>query len=166
MARLTIEESIFVDRKPLAETASLPRRPLALPDANRKQTGDAGEYLIAGMMTLAGMPTMVMPDNWPDYDLIAQPPAHGKPQRINVKSRRERGTHKPSFMLESGDWDWLAVVWILEGNEPPRCWLIPREVVLPGSEPYGWGDRLVTWRKLNGKYRDFADNFALRREGN
>ena len=154
-----------MDRKPPPKTASLPRRPLALPDATRKQTGDASEYLIAGMMTLAGMPTMVMPDSWPDYDLTAQPPAHGKPQRINLKSRRERDAHKPSFMLKPGDWDWLAVVWILEGNERPRCWLIPREVVLPGSEPYGWGDRLVTWRKLNGIYRDFEDNFTLRHEG-
>jgi len=37
------------------------------------------------MMTLAGMPTVKMPDNWPGYDLIAQPPNHGTPQRISVK---------------------------------------------------------------------------------
>jgi hypothetical protein len=151
-------------RKPLHPTASLPRRPLPLPYAKPKQTGDAGEYLIAGMITLAGMPTMVIPDNWPDYDLIAQPPAHGSAQRISVKSRRAQGTHKPSIRFEAGDWDWLAIVWITNGNERLRCWLIPNEVALPGSEPYGRGDRLVTWRKLNGKFRHFEDNFALRRD--
>jgi hypothetical protein len=142
------------------------RKPLRLPHANPKQTGDAGEYLIAGMMTLAGMPTMVMPDNWPDYDLIAQPPAHDNAQRINVKSRRERGNHKPSIRFEAGDWDWLAIVWILDGNERPRSWLIPKDIVLPGSEPYGRGDRLITWRKLTDHYGRFEDNFGLRHDGN
>jgi hypothetical protein len=89
---------------------SIPLVRLPLPQVKAKQTGDAAEYLVAGMMTLAGMPTTVMPDNWPDYDLIVQPPDHSPPQRINVKARRAKPTHKPSVMLKSGDWDWLAFV--------------------------------------------------------
>jgi hypothetical protein len=35
--------------------------------------GDACEMLVAAEMTLAGIPAIKMPDNWPCYDVIAQP---------------------------------------------------------------------------------------------
>jgi hypothetical protein len=35
--------------------------------------GDACEMLVAAEMTLAGVPALKVPDNWPDYDVIAQP---------------------------------------------------------------------------------------------
>jgi hypothetical protein len=41
--------------------------------------------LVAAELTLAGIPAMKMPDNWPDYDVIAQPPGK-KSLRISVKS--------------------------------------------------------------------------------
>jgi hypothetical protein len=52
-----------------------------------KQMGDACEMLVAAELTLAGVPAMKMPDNWPCYDVIAQPKNGGVPQRISVKSR-------------------------------------------------------------------------------
>jgi len=118
------------------------------------------------MMTLAGMPTFKAPENWPAYDLIAQPPHNGTPQRISVKSRRESDTHKLQLVLTPpDDWDWFAFVWIPKGNERPYIWLIPKEVALPGSGPYARGVRHVTWGKLNGEYKRFEDNFTLLRDG-
>src|SRR5208282_5993571 len=51
-----------------------------------KQMGDACEMLVAGEVTLAGVPAFKMPDNWPHYDVIAQPKV-GVPQRIYARSR-------------------------------------------------------------------------------
>ena len=51
-----------------------------------KQMGDACEMLVNAELTLAGNPALKMPDGWPGYDLIAQPPGK-EPQRISVKSR-------------------------------------------------------------------------------
>lgn len=51
-----------------------------------KQMGDACEMVVAAELTLAGVPALKVPDNWPGYDVIAQPV--GRPaQRISVKSR-------------------------------------------------------------------------------
>jgi hypothetical protein len=157
----------MMNRKPPILLATRSRRPLLLPHKPApKQTGDAAEYLIAGMMTLYGMPTAIMPENWPDYDLITQPPANGRPERISVKSRREQDAHKWSLVLTSPDhWDWFAFVLILKGNERPRCWLIPKEVILHGRVPYERGVRLVNGNKLEKKFARFEDNFTLRRAG-
>lgn len=38
-----------------------------------KQMGDACEMLVAGELTLAGIPALKVPDNWPGYDVVAQP---------------------------------------------------------------------------------------------
>ena len=38
-----------------------------------KQMGDACEMLVAAELTLAGVPALKVPDNWPGYDVIAQP---------------------------------------------------------------------------------------------
>ncbi len=50
-------------------------------DYTSKQMGDACEMLVAAEVTLAGVPALKMPDNWPHYDVIAQPTV-GVPQRI------------------------------------------------------------------------------------
>jgi len=42
-----------------------------------KQMGDSCEMLVAAELTLAGVPAMKMPDNWPGYDVIAQPKGGG-----------------------------------------------------------------------------------------
>lgn len=93
-----------------------------------KQMGDACEMLVAAELTLAGIPALKVPDNWPGYDVIAQP-FEGEPQRISVKSRTyKRG---PAYLeYNIGDkFDWLAIV-LLPGNgeEKRRIYLIPREL--------------------------------------
>ena len=91
-----------------------------------KQMGDACEMLVAAELTLAGIPALKVPDNWPGYDVIAQPFDRG-PQRISVKSRTfKRGAAYVEY--NTGDqFDWLAIV-LLPGNgaSKRRVYLIPR----------------------------------------
>jgi hypothetical protein len=94
-----------------------------------KQFGDACEMLVAAYLTLAGVPTTVMPDGWPDYDLIAQPPDRQQPERISVKARyKSLGT--TSYRVDLEGWDWLALVFLAERGAKPQFWIIPRDVAL------------------------------------
>src|SRR6266540_4264624 len=52
----------------------------------KKQMGDAGEMLVAAELTLHGIPSFIVPSNWPRYDVVAQHPALGL-QRISIKTR-------------------------------------------------------------------------------
>ena len=91
-----------------------------------KQMGDACEMLVAAELTLAGIPALKVPDNWPHYDVIAQPV--GLPaQRISVKSR----TYKPGpgyVNYNSYDqFDWLAIVILGEDERDARSiHVVPR----------------------------------------
>jgi hypothetical protein len=73
--------------------------------------GDAGEMLVAAEMTLAGVPAMTVPVNWPSYDVIAQPRDGRTLQRISVKARtfRQSGTNYVIYDSKDG-FDWLAAV--------------------------------------------------------
>lgn len=90
-----------------------------------KQMGDACEMLVAAELTLAGVPALKVPDNWPHYDVIAQP-AGLPPQRVSVKSRTwKRGAAYLEYNCHD-EFDWLCAV-ILEG-ERRRLFVIPRDV--------------------------------------
>jgi hypothetical protein len=91
--------------------------------------GDACEMLVAAELTLAGIPALKVPDNWPGYDVVAQPREGSGPLRISVKS----GTFKKgSAFVEywaKDVFDWLAVVILPAGAESKRrIFLIPRSV--------------------------------------
>jgi hypothetical protein len=95
----------------------------------KKQMGDACEMLVAAELTLAGVPSIKGPDNWPGYDVIAQPPSKA-PQRVSVKSR----TFKPGAAyvtyLETDSFEWLAIVLLPGcGESRRRFFIIPRAVV-------------------------------------
>ena len=67
--------------------------------------------LVAAEMTLAGMPALKVPDNWPCYDVIAQPKDGRPPQRISVKSRTFKSGGDTYVDYSSiDDFDWLAIV--------------------------------------------------------
>ena len=90
-----------------------------------KQMGDACEMLVAAELTLAGVPALKVPDNWPHYDVLAQP-LDGPPQRISVKSRTyKRGAAYLEYNCHD-QFDWLAAVTI-DGSKR-RIYLVPREV--------------------------------------
>lgn len=92
----------------------------------RKQMGDACEMIVAAELTLAGVPALKVPDNWPHYDVIAQP-LSGGPQRISVKSRTfKRGSAYVVYYDYDG-FDWLAVVILAsDGSRERSIYVIPR----------------------------------------
>src|SRR5205085_9823634 len=92
-----------------------------------KQMGDACEMLVAAELTLAGVPALKVPDNWPDYDVIAQPP-DASPQRISVRSRTfKRGANTFVQYDKREKFDWLAIVLLPgDGETLRRIFVIPR----------------------------------------
>lgn len=92
-----------------------------------KQMGDACEMMVAAELTLAGIPALKVPDNWPHYDVVAQP-RDGRPQRISVKSRTyKRG---PAYVgyLDYDQFDWLAIVLLACPEADRQIYVVPREV--------------------------------------
>lgn len=91
-----------------------------------KQMGDACEMLVAAELTLAGIPALKVPDNWPHYDVIAQPLALPA-QRISVKSRTyKRGAAFVEYR-EFDQFDWLAIVLLSAGDCSDRAiYVVPR----------------------------------------
>lgn len=91
-----------------------------------KQMGDACEMLVAAELTLAGIPALKVPDNWPHYDVIAQP--LGRPaQRISVKARTFKAGPAYVEYSDFDQFDWLVIV-LLSGLEScdRTIYLIPR----------------------------------------
>lgn len=91
-----------------------------------KQMGDACEMVVAAEMTLAGVPALKVPDNWPGYDVVAQP--YDRPaQRISVKSRTyKRGSAYVGYN-DFDQFDWLAIVLLPAREFTERAiYLIPR----------------------------------------
>ena len=91
-----------------------------------KQMGDAFEMLVAAELTLAGIPALKVPENWPDYDVIAQPSGKA-PLRVSVKSRTfKRGSAYVVYHV-TDTFDWLAIVILPSGIESQRrMFLVPR----------------------------------------
>lgn len=94
-----------------------------------KQMGDACEMLIAAELTLAGIPALKVPDNWPGYDIIAQKPDNATPLRISVKSRTYKSGAAYVSYYSSDVFDWLAIVILPSAQEEKRrFFLIPRNI--------------------------------------
>ena len=131
-----------------------------------KQMGDACEMLVAAELTLAGIPALKVPDNWPHYDVIAQPLGHPA-QRISVKARTFKAGSAYVEYNEFDRFDWLAIVLISPGDCTSRTvYLVPR----------GEADRLARQDKPTSKtaqlryfrideverlFSAFRDNFGL-----
>ena len=144
----------------------------ALPAARRKftskQMGDACEMLIAAELTLAGIPALKVPDNWPHYDVIAQPMGQAA-QRISVKSRTfKRG----AAFVEYNDFDqfdWLAIVLLSAESQSDRAiYLIARtdaDQFARRDKPASKTASLRYFRidEVERLFTSCRDNFALRR---
>jgi hypothetical protein len=121
-----------------------------------KQIGDACEMLVAARLTLAGNPATVMPDGWPHYDLIAQPPDRS-PQRISVKTRYQGSTHTFHFSPEGCDW--IAFVF-LPATGTERIWILPVDDARNISASDGVRRRLPLAR-LAEQLNNWESNFCL-----
>ncbi len=137
------------------------------PAFTKKQMADASEMLVAAELTLAGVPSLKVPDNWPGYDVIAQPRDRG-PQRISVKCRTfKRGGDRFVEYSQSDSFDWLAIV-LLPGDTETRrrYFLIPR----PAADEWARRDKptaktakLRYWPidEVPRVFAAFENNFSL-----
>jgi len=136
----------------------------------RKQMGDACEMLVAAEMTLAGIPAMKMPDNWPCYDVIAQPKDGGPPQRISVKARTfKRGGETFVDYWGKDQFDWLAIV-LLPGADQPtrRTFIVPRGVAdarTPVRKTKEANDHYWRLDRVADVLPEFEDNYCLSMTG-
>jgi hypothetical protein len=132
--------------------------------------GDACEMLVAAELTLAGIPALKAPDNWPGYDVIAQP-SDRELQRISVKSRTfKRGAAFVDYWKKD-QFDWLAIV-ILPGDRllQRQIYLLPRTIadqIARRDSPQAATADQRYWRideveRLLGRY---LNNFALEPTG-
>jgi hypothetical protein len=135
-----------------------------------KQMGDACEMLVAAELTLAGIPALKVPDNWPGYDVIAQPPGM-EPLRVSVKSRTfKRGAAFVDY-YEPDTFHWLAIVLLRCGPEQSRrFFLIPRTVAdakARRDSPTAKTAKQRYWRidEIAKVFADFEDNFSLNPQG-
>ena len=138
-----------------------------------QQMGDAGEMLVVSELTLAGVPAMKMPDNWPCYDVIAQKKDIAAPQRISVKSRTfKRGADAYVEYKESDDsFDWLAIVLLsCPGEKERQFFIIPKAKANGIFQPGGSATKNRGWMhlqvdKMAEKLSDFEGNFCLSATG-
>jgi hypothetical protein len=134
-----------------------------------KQMGDACEMLVAAELTLSGIPALNVPDNWPGYDVIAQP-LDREPQRISVKARTfKRGAAFVDYVA-TDVFDWLAIC-ILDADAPSsrKLYVIPRSLADAKARRDKETSKtalLRYWRidEVEVLFGTYRDNFVLRRE--
>lgn len=131
-----------------------------------KQMGDACEMLVAAELTLAGIPALKVPDNWPHYDVIAQP--FNRPaQRISVKSRTFKVGSAYIEYKAYDEFDWLAVVILAnDGSNGRSIYVIPRadaDTAARRDKPTSKTADLRYWRidEIDKLFSRFRDNFKL-----
>ncbi len=131
-----------------------------------KQMGDACEMLVAAELTLAGIPALKVPDNWPHYDVIAQP-LGAAAQRISVKSRTyKRGAAYVDYKADDM-FDWLAIVILSgEGGALRQVYMVPKVLAdhharrdKPTSRTAN--DRYFRIDEVERLFSAFSSNFTL-----
>ena len=136
----------------------------------KKQMGDACEMLIAAELTLAGIPALKVPDNWPGYDVVAQPEGDAEPLRISVKSRTYMtGANFVGFSVDD-KFDWLAIVLLNCPEQKRRVFLIPLAVARdkarrnrPGTKSEN--ERYWSLVEVPKLFPEFENNFSLQPGG-
>lgn len=132
--------------------------------------GDACEMLVVAELTLAGVPAVKMPDNWPSYDLTAYPKGDAAPQKISVKSRTfKRGKDSWIEYNIKDRFDWLAIVILPDINEDEpnrRVFICPKTYT--DSHFHGYKSdakshdiKDVQIDRIAEVLLDFEDNFNL-----
>lgn len=138
------------------------------PGYTSKQMGDACEMLVAAELTLAEVPAMKMPDNWPGYDVIAQPKG-ADPIRISVKSRTFKLGRDAyvEYNINDLSFNWIAIV-LLAGVDQinRRFFIFPKTVSDVRFRRYGRETKnrdIMTVRvdEITTLLPEFEDNFRL-----
>lgn len=135
-----------------------------------KQMGDACEMLVAAEVALAGSPTVIMPDNWPGYDIIAQPKDGAAPQRISVKSRTFKHGSDAFVDYDAKDqFDWLAIVLLPGAGQPQRrVFIVPKAIAdTRAFRPKSKFPDEMYWRhdKVAKILSEFENNYCLSATG-
>jgi hypothetical protein len=132
-----------------------------------KQRGDAAEHYVISMLGFNGIPAAKMPDNWPGYDLVAQPPDGAQPLRISVKFRTFSGdTTTTYFSYQPTDrFDFIAPVLKQPTGLSVRTWIVPRAVAdatTYNPNPKGkTTERWWTLKTLEARCSAFENNFGV-----
>jgi hypothetical protein len=123
--------------------------------------------LVAAELTLAGIPAIKAPDNWPHYDVIAQAPDRNEPWRVSVKSRTFKKGQAFVSYVEEDMFDWLAIV-ILPGEAQMsrRLYLIPRETAdlnarKNSASAINANERYWRIDEIAQAFGEFENNYAL-----
>lgn len=125
-----------------------------------KQQGDACEMLVAAELTLAGVPALKVPDNWPGYDVIAHPSGRG-PQQVSVKSITPSKNYT-RIRFDPETCDWLAIVVL--GENVRRYFIIPKDVAVHESTSPPSAQKthhLIYSKLLREPLSCYKDNFKL-----
>ncbi|MBZ9998521.1 MULTISPECIES: hypothetical protein [unclassified Mesorhizobium] len=128
--------------------------------------GDAAEMIVAAELTLAGVPALKVPDNWPSYDVIAQP-VDDAPQRISVKARTFKAGAAYVQYLATDVFDWLAIVILAnDGTNMRWIYLVPRSVVdneaqRNAPETKTANIRYIPINQVERRFGQYRDNFKL-----
>jgi hypothetical protein len=130
-----------------------------------KQMGDACEMLVAGELSLAGVPALRVPDFWPGYDLIAQMPDRTV-LKISVKGRTFKRGHSFVTFNSSDIFDWLAIV-LLPGEDCiyRQFFILPRSVAIremtfyPNTKEPPYYECQID--SVLRKFVAYKDNFSL-----
>ncbi|HEY1207945.1 MAG TPA: hypothetical protein VGE85_01125 [Terracidiphilus sp.] len=144
------------------------------PDITTKQMGDAGEALVVSELTLAGVPAVKMPDNWPNYDVIAEPEGAEHPQRISVKTRTFKRGGDAWIEYNINDcFDWMAIVILPNDKGEPdkrRVFIFPKTFSddkfyrsKPGKKSHD--NRDVQIDRIDKVLLEYEDNFSLSQTG-
>jgi hypothetical protein len=125
------------------------------------QRGAAGAQLVAGMLGLAGAPSVLMPEGWPGYDLIAKP--NGRPsQHVQVKTLPNDSwvQYHPT-----DEFEWLAVVLPAHSYTNPTArhcvFIIPRAIANARQRIHKDECLRLDPRKVAQVYGEWEDNFTL-----
>lgn len=140
-----------------------------------KQMGDAGEMLVAGELTLHGIPAFIVPSQWRGYDVVGECPERGL-QRISVKTRNFSHSNFVSYR-DADEFDWLAIVVLpATAKYRRRTFIVPRNVAntrsyeSPNWDGHGFHVHKLVRRPtfpsdsrlhLDCGLADYEDNFCL-----
>ena len=131
-----------------------------------KQRGDAAEHYVISMLGFNNVPASKMPDNWPGYDLVAQPPRNTRPLRISVKFRSYKTALGAYIGYEPAEqFDFIALV--LKYPSGLRTWILPRSVAdetalnPKGSSSGKFTKREWQVKSIEKRFPTYENNFRL-----